>query len=315
MTDRAKYIWTNGSIVEWDKAVVHVMTHAIHYGSGVFEGIKGYETSNGASIFRLDEHVDRLFDSADKYRMAIPYTREEIISGCTEIVRKNNFKDCYIRPVAFYGYDTLGVDPKQCPVDVSIAAFFWGAYLGDDALMNGAKVVISDWKRFNSSSFPVSAKASGQYMNSMLAVQDARARGYDEAILLNQEGNIAEGSGQNIFFVKDGKVYTNDHSASILMGITRDSILTFLPDLDIESSIVDITVDDILVADEVFFCGTASEVTPVVEINNQKIGSGLAGDITLKLREYYLDIVYGRNRKYSHWLTEVSLPSQTSLQK
>ena len=181
--------------------------------------------------------------------------------------------------------------------------------------MTGAKVVISDWKRFNSSSFPVSAKASGQYMNSMLAVQDARARGYDEAILLNQEGNIAEGSGQNIFFVKDGKVYTNDHSASILMGFTRDSILTFLPDLDIESSIVDITVDDILVADEVFFCGTASEVTPVVEINNQKIGSGLAGDITLKLREYYLDIVYGRNRKYSHWLTEVSLPSQTSLQK
>jgi len=315
MTDKAKYIWTNGSIVEWDKAVVHVMTHAIHYGSGVFEGIKGYNTDNGVSIFRLSDHIDRLFESAAKYKMAIPYSHDEIFSACIDVVKKNNFTDCYIRPVAFYGYDTLGVDPKNCPVDVSVAAFFWGAYLGEDAINNGAKVKISEWKRFNSSSFPVSAKAAGQYMNSMLAVQDARANGYDEAILLNQDGNVAEGSGQNIFYIKDGKVYTNDKTASILMGITRDSILQFLPELGLESSIIDISVDDLLNADEVFFCGTASEITPVAEINDLKIGSGFAGELTLKLRKYYLDIVFGRNSLYSRWLTNIALSSQTSLQK
>ena len=209
MADQAKYIWFNGKIVPWADAQIHVMSHVLHYGSGVFEGIKCYATDNGPAIFRLDDHIARLFESAIKYGIQIPFTEYDIIKASTEIVKINGYENCYIRPIAFYGYDTLGVHPKDCPVEVAVASFFWGAYLGDDGLTNGVNITVSPWKKISLDAFPPSAKASGQYMNSMLAVQDARDRGYDEALLLNQQGHIAEGSGQNIFIVKDNIIYTN----------------------------------------------------------------------------------------------------------
>ena len=203
MADQSKFIWFNGKIIPWDDARIHVMSHVLHYGSGVFEGIKCYSTEQGPAIFRLDEHIHRLFESGKKYGIQIPFTENNIFDASIETVRINGFQSCYIRPIAFYGYDTLGVHPKGCPVEVAVASFFWGAYLGEKGLENGVNIIISPWKRLSLDAFPPSAKASGQYMNSMLAVQDARKRGYDEALLLNQQGYIAEGSGQNIFIVKD----------------------------------------------------------------------------------------------------------------
>ena len=225
MSDQSKYIWFNGKIVPWENAQIHVMSHVIHYGSGVFEGIKCYSTNKGPAIFKLNEHIDRLFSSALKYGIKIPYSKRSLIKACIEIVNKNKFNDCYIRPIAFYGYDTLGVHPKNCPVEVAISSFYWGAYLGEEGLISGVNITISPWKRLSTESFPTSAKASGQYMNSMLAVQDAREKGFDEALLLNHKGFIAEGSGQNIFIVKNNTIFTNDHKSSILMGITRESII------------------------------------------------------------------------------------------
>ena len=303
MADQSKFIWFNGEIIPWEDANIHVMSHVLHYGSAVFEGIKCYNSENGPAIFRLEDHIKRLFISGEKYGLVIPYTVNELTKACVEIVAVNDFENCYIRPIAFYGYDTLGVHPKDCPVEVAIASFFWGAYLGEDGVQNGVNITVSPWKRLSLEAFPTSAKASGQYLNSMLAVQDARERGYDEALLLNQNGNIAEGSGQNIFIVKDNKVITNGENASILMGITRETIIQLSKDMGIEVQIIDITKEMLLNADEAFFTGTASEITPIASIDDVPFGDGTPGQITLQLKEKYLNIIHGRDSQYKNWLT------------
>ena len=305
MSDQSKLIWFNGKIVPWEEAQIHVMSHVLHYGSGVFEGIKCYSTQNGPVIFRLDDHIKRLFESGEKYGIIIPYSVDELIKACLDIVKLNGFENCYIRPIAFYGYDTLGVHPKNCPVEVAVASFFWGAYLGEDGLVNGVNITVSPWKRLSLESFPSSTKASGQYLNSMLAVQDARKRGYDEALLLNQDGFVAEGSGQNIFIVKDNKVITNGENASILMGITRETIIQLCHDLEIDIQIMDITHEMLLNADEAFFTGTASEITPISSVDDLSIGNGTPGAITLKLKNLYWDIIHGKVSQYTHWLSPI----------
>ena len=215
--DKNSLIWYNGNIVDWDDANIHVMSHVLHYGSGVFEGIKCYQMESGRSIFRLKDHMKRLHNSGTLYGMKIPFTIDELMDGCINILKQSDTGDSYIRPIAFYGYDTLGVNPKNCPVNVAIATFYWGAYLGDGALERGVKTTISPWKKFSIDSMPSIAKGSGHYLNSMLAVTDAKKRGFDEAILLNEDGYISEGSGQNIFIVKNGEVYTNDEKSSIFL--------------------------------------------------------------------------------------------------
>ena len=305
MSDQSKLIWFNGKIVPWEEAQIHVMSHVLHYGSGVFEGIKCYSTQNGPVIFRLDDHIKRLFESGEKYGIIIPYSVDELIKACLDIVKLNGFENCYIRPIAFYGYDTLGVHPKNCPVEVAVASFFWGAYLGEDGLTNGVNITVSPWKRLSLESFPSSTKASGQYLNSMLAVQDARKRGYDEALLLNQDGFVAEGSGQNIFIVKDNKVITNGENASILMGITRETIIQLCHDLEIDIQIMNITHEMLLNADEAFFTGTASEITPISSVDDSYIGNGKPGEITLQLKNLYLDIIHGKVSQYTHWLSPI----------
>ena len=304
--DKNSSIWYNGEIINWDDAKTHVMSHVLHYGSGVFEGIKCYNTDHGGAIFKLNEHIDRLFESASTYNMKIPFSKQEIVSGCIDITNKNSLSDCYIRPIAFYGYDTLGVHPKDCPVSVAIASFYWGAYLGDEGILNGVKLTVSPWRKFSYKSMPSTAKASGQYMNSLLAVRDARTKGFDEALLLNEDENIAEGSGQNIFYVKNGELFTNDEKSSILMGITRETIIDIASDIGIKTNITNLTLEDTLNADEAFFSGTASEVTPIKSIDNELIADGNPGEITLKLRKMYLDIVQAKNERYNEWLSFIN---------
>ena len=311
MADQSKYIWFNGKIIPWDDARIHVMSHVLHYGSGVFEGIKCYATEKGPAIFRLEDHIYRLIESGEKYGIQIPFTAKDLIEACIETVHLNGFESCYIRPIAFYGYDTLGVHPKDCPVEVAVASFFWGAYLGDEGLANGVNITISQWKKLSLDAFPPSAKASGQYLNSMLAVQDARQRGYDEGLLLNQQGYIAEGSGQNIFIIKDEKIYTNDVNASILVGITRNSIIQISKDLNYPVEITDLTEKMLLSADEAFFTGSATEVTPIATVNDKPIGNGKPGIITLELKELYLRTVHGKEGRYNNWLTFINTPVST----
>ena len=303
MTDYSKYIWHNNEIIDWDSANIHVMSHAIHYGSGVFEGIKCYNTDMGPAIFRLNCHIDRLYQSAEVYNIKIPFDKESLIKGCIDIVTKNALTDCYIRPIAFYGYDTLGVNPKKCPVNVSIAAFFWGAYLGEKGLEKGVDICLSPWQKFSYKSMPSTAKGCGQYMNSMLSVNYAKSKGYDEGLLLDTRGFIAEGSGQNIFIVKSGKVYTNDESSSILLGITRETIISLCEELNIEIIIKDLTLDELIDADEAFFSGTASEITPIVSLDDKKINNGKIGEITTQLKNIYMDIVLAKSDSHLPWLT------------
>ena len=303
--DKNSSIWYNGDIINWDDAKIHVMSHVLHYGSGVFEGIKCYETNNGRAIFRLKEHAERLRQSGNLYGMEIPFTANELADGCKEIVKLSETGDSYIRPIAFYGYDTLGVNPKNCPINVAIGTFYWGAYLGDGALTKGVRATISPWKKFSTESMPAIAKGSGHYLNSMLAVTDAKKRGFDEAILMNEDGFVSEGSGQNIFIVKDGELYTNDEKSSILLGITRESLMQISSDINIKVHVQNLSMEELLNADEVFFSGTASEVTPVCSVDDNTIGNGIPGKLTLKLQKIYMDIVRGKNDTYNHWLTMV----------
>ncbi|MBC8311330.1 MAG: branched-chain amino acid transaminase [Candidatus Marinimicrobia bacterium] len=305
MSNHCDLIWYNGKIVPFQDATTHVMSHVLHYGSGVFEGIKCYKTPNGPGIFKLDEHIKRLFESAKIYNMHIPYTPQELSQACLELVKENQIDSGYIRPIAFYGYDTLGVHPKECPVSVSIGIFDWGSYLGENALENGVRVTVSPWRKFHSTSFPTVAKSSGQYLNSLLAVQDAKAKGFDEALLLNQEGTIAEGAGQNIFVIKNGELYTNAEDSSILMGITRETLIYLASKMDIKVHIGKLSLWQLFNADEAFFCGTASEVTPIREVDGRVIGNGKAGSFTQKLQHIYIDIVHGKIDEYVHWLTLV----------
>ena len=306
MSNYSQNIWFDGKIIPFNEAKIHVMSHCVHYGSGVFEGIKCYNTSKGPAIFRLEDHMERLHTSANAFKIKIPFTIKDLCQGSIELVKANDVKDCYLRPVAFYGYDTLGVHPKDCPVQASIATLNWGAYVSKEALMKGAKITISPWKKFETSSFPASTKASGQYLNSLLAVQEAKSRGFDEALLLNIDDTIAEGSGQNIFIIKDGIFHTNDYKSNILMGITRDSIFTILKNMGFEYKIDIITQDDLFNADEVFYCGSASEVTPIRQIDDHFVSNGKAGELTLKLQKLYYEIVRGQHEEYFKWLTFVN---------
>ncbi|MBF2052209.1 MAG: branched-chain amino acid transaminase [Candidatus Sericytochromatia bacterium] len=298
-------IWSNGRIIPWQEAQVHVMTHGLHYGSGIFEGIRAYASDHGPMIFRLDDHLHRFFDSAKVYRFKMPYSFDELKAGVLEVIRQNGFKDCYIRPIAFVGYSRLGVYPDRENIEVHIGVWPWGAYLGAESLEKGVRVTITSWKKFHSQMFPVMAKATGQYLNSMLAVMDAKDRGFDEALLLNEHGDLAEGSGENIFLVKDGKIYTNPINASILAGITRDTILKVASDLGYEVHIGALTVGQILTADEAFFTGTAVEVTPIREVDLRPVGDGQNYPITRHLQKTYFKIVKGKEPHYKHWLTPV----------
>tara|TARA_Y100000996_G_scaffold160339_1_gene124017 strand:- start:858 stop:1778 length:921 start_codon:yes stop_codon:yes gene_type:complete len=306
MSNYSKNIWFNGEVIPFNKAKVHILSHCIHYGTGVFEGIKCYNTPKGPAVFKLTEHMERLHKSANNYKMNIPYSVKELCDGTIKLIKDNELNNCYIRPIAYYGYDTLGVHPKDCPVEVAIGTLDWGAYVGKEALKRGAKITISPWKKYQSKSFPASTKSSGTYLNSLLAVQDAKSRGFDEALLLNLDDTVAEGSGQNFFIVKDGIFHTNDKNANILMGITRETVLNLINDLGMKYKIADITQQDLFNADEAFFTGSASEVTPIRKIDNHIFSGGKAGKLTLKIQELYYDIVRGKNEKYDSWLTYVN---------
>ena len=285
---------------------IHVLSHCIHYGTGVFEGIKCYNTERGPAVFRLKEHMERLHESANAYKIKIPFSIDELCSATLELIKANNLEESYIRPVAFYGYDTLGVHPKDCPVQVAIGTLNWGAYVGKDAIKKGAHITISPWRKYQSESFPASTKTSGQYLNSLLAVQDAKSKGFDEALLLNVDGTVAEGSGQNFFIVKDEVFHTNDKSSNILMGITRDTVLKLINDLGMNFKIDKITKEDLFSADEAFFTGSASEVTPIRKIDNHEFSNGKAGNLTLKIQSLYYDIVRGKEPDYDFWLSYIN---------
>ncbi len=301
-------IWMNGELVDWADAKVHVGVHGLHYGSGVFEGIRCYDTPRGAAVFRLGEHLQRLHNSARLLHMEIPYSVAELREATNELLAANGLPECYIRPIAFYGYGQLGVAARSNPVETVIMSWPWGSYLGDEGLRNGISVKISTWARVSPNIVPHVSKATGVYLNSMLAVTEANLAGYEEAILLTPEGTVADGSGENIFVVRDGVLYTPDLATGILPGITRDSVKQIAEDLG--HTVVEKTLirSDLYLADEVFMCGTAAEVTPLRAIDDYEIG---VGEITLKIQEAYLDTVRGRSERWSQWLDPVPQLART----
>ena len=296
------HIWMNGRLVAWEDATFHVGAHALHYGSGVFEGIRAYDTPAGPAVFRLREHLERLAGSAQLVSLSLPYTVEELRAGVHELVSANGLSECYIRPIAFYGAGELGVAPRGNPVEVVVMSWPWGAYLGEDGLTQGIKAKISTWKRVGANTIPHAAKATGIYLNSMLAVVEAQGAGYDEAILLTDDGYVADGSGENVFVVRQGKITTPPLSASILSGITRDSVIQIARDLGYLVEESNVIRSDLYLADEVFMTGTAAEVTPLRSVDDHEIG---VGPITLELQRAYLDTVRGKSERWAHWLDVV----------
>jgi branched-chain amino acid aminotransferase len=304
--EEVKKVWMNGKLVDFADAKIHVFTHAMHYGSGLFEGIRCYNTKNsGPAIFRLREHTRRLFDSAKIYRMEVPYTPDEFMNACTETVRANGFDDCYLRPVVYRGFYSLGVFPGACPVDVVVAAWRWGKYLGVEAIENGVDVRVSSWNRMAPNTFPALAKATGNYMNSILIRQEAAIDGYAEGIALDVDGYVSEGSGENIFIVREGKLYTPPLGASILSGITRDSIIRIARDLGFEVIESLIPREMLYIADEVFFTGTAAEVTPIRSIDRITVGIGKRGPVTERIQKEYFAYIGGEVADRYGWLTPV----------
>jgi branched-chain amino acid aminotransferase len=304
MVSKTKKIWMDGKFVNWDKALVHILTHTLHYGLGVFEGIRCYETKAGPAIFRLDEHIERLFNSAHIFMMEIPYSKEEIKDVIIKTIRINKIKECYVRPLVYIGYGTMGLYAVENPVNVSIAAWPWGAYLGDKGLKNGIRVKVSSFIRYHVNSSMTRGKVCGNYINSQLAKREAIACGYDEALLLDTEGYISEGSGENIFIVRKGILKTTPLT-SILEGITRDSIIKLANDEGIGITEERFTRDELYISDEAFFSGTAAEVTPITVVDGRTIGNGRPGKITKRLQSLFFDIVKGKNKKYDSWLTRV----------
>ncbi|MCJ7481714.1 MAG: branched-chain amino acid transaminase [Thermodesulfovibrionales bacterium] len=304
MIPKTEKIWMDGMFVDWDKATIHVLTHTLHYGLGVFEGIRCYETRSGPAIFRLDEHIDRLFRSAHIFLLDMPYTKKEIRDAIIGTVKVNKIKECYIRPLVYIGYGAMGLYPKENPVNVSIAVWSWGAYLGDTGLREGIKVKTSSFIRNHVNANMTRGKVSGYYVNSQLAKKEAITCGYDEALLLDTEGYVSEGSGENIFMVRNGMLKTTPLT-SILEGITRNSIMKIAADQKIRVVEERFTRDEMYIADEAFFTGTAAEVTPVRELDGRIIGTGRPGPITRKIQSIFFDIVKGKNKKYDSWLTKV----------
>ena len=296
-------IWFNGEFVNWKEANIHVLSHVVHYGSSVFEGIRCYNTKKGPVIFRLLEHVERLFNSGKIYRMEIPYTVDEICDAIIETVKVNNLKDCYIRPVAFRGYKELGVYPLNCPLDTVIAAWEWGKYLGEEALENGVDLGVSTWRRMAPNTLPNMAKAGANYMNSQLAKMESVLNGFDEAIMLDYSGTVSEGSGENIFLIKDDILYTPHSALSILSGITRDSVIKLAEDEGIKIKEEAIPREMLYLADEIFLTGTAAEITPVRSIDKITIGTGKRGKVTEKLQKKFFNIIEGSEKDKHGWLT------------
>ncbi len=304
MADRDGLIWFDGKMVNWRDANVHVLTHTLHYGMGVFEGVRAYQTDQGAAIFRLQEHTNRLFDSAKIMRMNIPFSKDEINAAQKQAVRDNQLNSAYLRPMCFYGSEGMGLRADNLKTHCIVAAWDWGSYLGEDNMKNGIRIKTSSYTRHHVNISMCKAKANGHYINSMLALQEALESGYDEALLLDVDGFVAEGSGENFFIVKDGVIYTPELT-SALNGITRNTVMTLAADLGIEVVEKRITRDEVYIADEAFFSGTAAEVTPIREYDNRPIGSGTRGEITEKLQSLFFDVVHGRVDKYLHWLSPV----------
>jgi len=304
MINKTEKIWMDGKFVNWDDAKIHIMTHTLHYGLGVFEGIRCYNTPKGPAIFKLDEHVKRLFQTAHIFLLSIPFTENEIKKAIIDTVKVNKLKECYIRPLVYIGYGAMGLYPKGNPINIAIAAWPWGAYLGEEGIEKGIRVKVSSFIRNHVNSNMSRGKVSGYYVNSQIAKKEAISSGYDEALLLDTEGYISEGSGENIFIVRNGVLKTTPLT-SILEGITRNSIITIAKDLKIEVREDRFTRDEVYIADEAFFTGTAAEVTPIRELDGRTIGDGKRGKITKKLQSIFFDIVKGKNKKYNSWLTYI----------
>jgi branched-chain amino acid aminotransferase len=305
MADRDGKIWFDGKLVEWRDAKIHVLTHTLHYGMGVFEGVRAYDAKGGTAIFRLEEHTQRLFNSAKIFQMNLPFSYDEIVEAQKAVVRANNLASCYLRPIAWIGSEKLGVAARGNTVHMAVAAWPWGAYLGEDGLAKGIRIKTSSYTRHHVNVSMVRAKASGYYVNSILANAEVTANGYDEALLLDTEGYVSEGAGENVFMVRAGKLYTPD-VASCLDGITRNSVITIAQDLGIPVIEKRITRDEMYCADEAFFTGTAAEITPIRELDDRTIGAGKRGPITEKLQAIFFDVVAGKNKKYARWLTPVA---------
>ena len=304
MADRDGVIWLDGQMVPWREAKTHVLTHTLHYGMGVFEGVRAYKTPNGTAVFRMQEHTDRLFRSAHIMAMPMPYDKKAINDATRAVVRENKLESAYIRPMCFYGAEGMGLRADNLKTHVMIAAWFWGAYMGDDSIQGGIKVRTSSFTRHHVNITMCKAKANGNYINSMLALKEATAAGCDEALLLDAEGFVAEGSGENVFIVRDGVVYTPELT-SALDGITRQTVMTIAREQGLEVKEKRITRDEVYVADEAFFTGTAAEVTPIRELDGRAIGAGGRGPITEKLQSIYFDYVYGRRSDHGEWLAYV----------
>ena len=304
MADRDGFIWFDGKLVPWREANVHVLTHTLHYGTGCFEGVRAYHADQGTSIFQLEAHTDRLFNSAKILGMEIPYTKDEITAAQIAAVKENNLDSAYIRPMCFYGSEGIGLRADNLKVHVMVAAWEWGAYLGAEALEKGIRIKTSSFTRHHVNITMCKAKANGNYMNSTQALQEALRDGYDEALLLDVDGYVAEGSGENIFIVRNGVIYTPE-TTSALEGITRETIMTLANDIGLEVISKRITRDEVYIADEAFFTGTAAEVTPIRELDGRSIGCGSRGPITEKLQTMYFDLVHGRIEKHNDWLTVV----------
>ena len=304
MDDRDGKIWMDGQLTDWRSAKIHVLTHSLHYGMSVFEGVRAYKTDKGTVIFRLAEHTKRLLNSAKIFQMNVPYDMDTLMEAQKQVIRENRLETGYIRPIIWIGSEALGISARNNTIHTAIAAWAWGAYLGEDGMKRGIRVKISSFSRHHVNVSLVRAKASGYYINSILANQEATADGYDEAMLLDTEGFVSEGSGENVFIVKNGKLYTPD-LASCLDGITRDSVITLAKDAGIEVIEKRITRDEVYCADEVFFSGTAAEITPIREVDNRQIGSGSRGPVTEKIQTLFFDAVSGKKPKYAHWLSPV----------
>jgi len=306
---RADLIWHNGELVPWEDAKVHVLTHGLHYGTGVFEGIRAYQTARGTAIFRHRDHLARLFKSAELYYMPIPYTQAELRAATHELIAANGLRECYIRPIAFRGYGQMGLYPLEAPVEVVIAVWPWGAYLGEDGKRKGVRAKISSWRRLPHDALIPHAKACGQYLNSVLAKIEATKAGYEESILLDSHGFVCEGSGENVFAVIGGRLVTPPQTASILDGISRSSVMRIAADLGIELVERDIARAELYLAEEVFLSGTAAELVPVREIDDHPIGTGEPGPLTRKIQGVFEDALHGRDPRYQDWCELVQVPT------
>lgn len=308
--EKSEWIWMNGDFVPWEEANVHVLSHGLHYGTGVFEGIRCYETERGPAVFRHREHLERLAKSAELYYLELPYDISELRSATHELIRRNDLRSCYIRPIAFRGYGEMGLYAQSAPIDVIIAVWPWGAYLGEKAKRSGVRAKVSSWRRISPAGLIPHAKASGQYLNSILAKTESAKAGYDEAILLDEQGRVCEGSGENVFIIREGRIVTPGHSASILNGVSRRSVIQIAEDLGYTVVERDIARAELYLAEEVFLCGTAAELVPVREIDDHEIGE--RGEVTSVIQARFEDALHGRAQEYLEWLDLVEQPSKVS---